>query len=112
MPELLPSTLIISEPLKLMLKVFGASVSAQGRMSAETLLNRLTPKTETFLNRAGGNGSSAAYLVELLKLDLIVSVVLTSGEQIVAVTEVDWLLPSKGFSDARRAVVEPVHLEK
>ena len=51
-------------------------------------------------------------LVGLLKMELIVYVLLTSREQIVAVTEVDWLLLSKGFSDARRAVVEPVHLEK
>ena len=50
--------------------------------------------------------------VGLLKMELIVYVLLTSGEQIFAVTEIDWLLPSKGFSDARRAVVEPVHLEK
>ena len=50
--------------------------------------------------------------VGLLKMELIVYVLLASGEQIVAVAEVDWLLPSKGFSDARRAVVEPVHLEK
>ena len=98
--------------------LLGASVFTQGLVVNGSEADRLTPRERSFVDsKSQGEPMLSKVLVYekfvgLLKMELIVYVLLTSGEQIVAVAEVDWLLPSKGFSDARGAVVEPVHLEK